>query len=1205
MIAACLAVCFGASVCLAQYDAGPAFPESNGAPASGPAMPSATVLRNETGSTVGVSLAPRQNGLVPQANLSVPIGPRGAVTSAVPPEIDPNPRTQKLSGTSISAQRAAQGLQVLKVDVRGNKSLSLDKIKPYIRTRVGRAFDSDQLEEDVRRLDHTHMFIDVKTYVRVVQGGCEVAFDIVERPILREVKFVGNEYVTKKALQKEADLKPGDPLDTFAVEEARRKLEAYYKKKGYSKARVTLLEGDKPEDRKAIFLINEGVKQKVQVVVFEGNTIATDARLRTQIDTKTPFLYLFSGEFKRSDLDEDVNRLIAYYRGLGFFNVEIGREVHEYDGEDKYSFDLIRSRIGREFNQITQANWVVVTFVIHEGPRFKIRNVSVNGNTKYLSDTLLRDIKLKSGDYFNQSQMTADTTMMQDMYGGVGYAFADVKADIRFLEEPGTLDLVYNVKEGAKYRVDRIDVAIKGEFPHTKITTVLNRLSIHPGDVVDTREIRASERRLKFSGLFENNPAAGETPKLVFSPPESEDGDLEGRGQSQTAGRPGSRPNVRNQSPEPSPDEERVMTLRLEGTAVNQEQWNREQSAAPQGYIYADGSRPTMYPTLQVLAQTPQNQQNPIAYQQQNLQPYQAQYQRQDQTQYPPQNPRQYQTDYQAGYQPAQAAPQRQESYSQSYGQSYPAQQSQQPAAQRQEQTTRQNVWPAPADAQRNYGEPTVVRGQYTDEGRSTPSLPSRLRWLGGDSSRQAASSNGVVQTAYNETQDAAYPQTNPQQSYQQQPQQYQQQGYPQQQYAQADGQQGYSQQPNGAAPQQNLQNQYLAASEMPPPERMVQPIFGQNSPFMSGRAPDEPMASLPINIPVNETQTGRFMLGVGVNSDSGLFGQVVIDEQNFDIFNVPRSWDDIKNFTAWRGNGQRLRIQAMPGTTTQTYSVNFDEPFWMDSQNGLGLGGYYYTRSFTEWYEERIGGRIAIKRQLTSDLNGEIAYRGASIGISNPIDAAMPDLAEVVGKNGLHGFSAGITHDTRDNPYLATQGHLLSFTAEQVIGTFQYPKLDLDARKYFMLHERPDGSGRHVLSVSGKVGWSGDDTPIYDRYFGGGSSSIRGFQYRYASPRAYAPTLGTYEICGGDFQALTSTEYMFPITADDMLRGVIFCDAGTVERSLSDWHDKFRVAPGFGLRITIPAMGSAPIALDFAFPVVSNPGDQKQVFSFFMGFNR
>ena len=131
-------------------------------------------------------------------------------------------------------------------------------------------------------------------------------------------------------------------------------------------------------------------------------------------------------------------------------------------------------------------------------------------------------------------------------------------------------------------------------------------------------------------------------------------------------------------------------------------------------------------------------------------------------------------------------------------------------------------------------------------------------------------------------------------------------------------------------------------------------------------------------------------------------------------------------------------------------------------------------------------------------------------------------------------------------------------------------------------------------------MGITGDDTPIYDNYYAGGFSTIRGFYFRGASPRS--PSGVTI---GGQFQLLISAEYLFPITADDMLRGVVFCDTGTVEPSIDNWQDTYRVAPGFGLRITVPAMGPAPIALDFAFPVSMTPGDREQMFSFFVGFAR
>ena len=50
---------------------------------------------------------------------------------------------------------------------------------------------------------------------------------------------------------------------------------------------------------------------------------------------------------------------------------------------------------------------------------------------------------------------------------------------------------------------------------------------------------------------------------------------------------------------------------------------------------------------------------------------------------------------------------------------------------------------------------------------------------------------------------------------------------------------------------------------------------------------------------------------------------------------------------------------------------------------------------------------------------------------------------------------------------------------------------------------------------------------------------------------------------------------------------------------------DDFRMTLGAGLRVTIPAMGPAPIAVDWGIPVIKNDLDNERVFSFYIGINR
>ena len=140
-------------------------------------------------------------------------------------------------------------------------------------------------------------------------------------------------------------------------------------------------------------------------------------------------------------------KLTAYYRGFGFFYARVGREL--------------------EFNE--KQNWLTITFVIDEGPRYSVRNVSFLGNKKFDNSRLAEKLKLLSGQYFDQNQQNLDLQKLRDEYGGDGYVFAKIEADNRFLEEPGKLDIVYNVEEGARYRVGRINIEIKGENPHTQI----------------------------------------------------------------------------------------------------------------------------------------------------------------------------------------------------------------------------------------------------------------------------------------------------------------------------------------------------------------------------------------------------------------------------------------------------------------------------------------------------------------------------------------------------------------------------------------------------------------------------------------------------------------------------------------------------------------------------------------------------------------
>jgi len=967
-----------------------------------------------------------------------------------------------IGSPSAPVSPASEANRILEVRIEGNHATDVSKL-PKLVTRAGQIFDPQAIEEDVRTLHRSRKFIDVlPKYVRVAEGVV-VIFAVVERPMLRYVKYIGNDHVSTRTLKKKAEIEVGDSMDPYVVEEARRRIESFYHEKGYDSAKVSTVEGSKPGDKGAVFLIDEGRSRKSLWTSFVGNSIASDARLLTQIKSKPGILWLLGGDIDRQKIDDDVDLITAYYRSLGFFQAKVGRELEVVHGA------------GRE--------WTLLTFVISEGPRYSVRNVSFIGNSKFKGEFLSRDLKLTSGEPFNQAKMDADLGLIRDIYGGRGFVFADIRADPRFLEEPGQLDLVYNVAEGQRYRVGKINVRIRGEHPHTRHSTILNRLSLRPGDILDIRKLRDDERRLKSSSLFLADASKGEGPRIVFSKPENTESG------SQQIVRDTGRPGFRGQSPDPESADDALIDLVLEGEAnesLEPMAFEPEPQPAPAGQPPA-GSRPALHHAPAASARSGTVANHPV-WRGQSPQPFA-----------PPVT--------------QQVAPKNQPAWG---------------------------------------GQPLAPAG------------PESL-----DYSRLSAPPPRAPVSVAQQPAAAPFP------------------GGPAADFQPAAMQPGMQPLIQPVAMQPGMQ------PEMMPPGTV--PNFNPDQPFQVFPG-SEPYVV--VDVDAQETQTGRLMIGAGVNSNAGLVGNIVIDEQNFDITRLPRSWDDIRNGTAFRGAGQRFRLEAAPGTQLQRYTATFQEPYLFDTRIGLSTSASYYTRYFYDWAEGRVGGRVGLGYQFAfaPDLSVNAGFRGESVDVYNPRVYA-PAIQNMLGTNSVYGFSSGIIHDTRDSPFMPTQGHLATFEFEQVIGTFVYPRGILEGRQYFLLNERPDGSGRHVLSVGSVLGMTGPNTPAYDNFFAGGYNTLRGFMFRGASPRQNGA------IVGGPFEWLNTVEYLFPITADDSLRGVVFTDFGTVESNVT--IKQMRVSPGIGLRITLPAMGPAPIALDFAVPVAYDQQDSQQLFSFFVGFAR
>ena len=371
----------------------------------------------------------------------------------------------------------------------------------------------------------------------------------------------------------------------------------------------------------------------------------------------------------------------------------------------------------------------------------------------------------------------------------------------------------------------------------------------------------------------------------------------------------------------------------------------------------------------------------------------------------------------------------------------------------------------------------------------------------------------------------------------------------------------------------------------------------GEEPPTIEEIAQDADSPFRDIRVKVKETRTGMFALTANVNSDAGVNGSIVVNQRNFDITRFPTSLDDLFGGKAFRGGGQELRVEAMPGTQLQRYSVTWREPYFLDSRLGLTGSGYFYQRAFAEYTEDRVGARASLDyRFLDSNLwRASASTRLEDVNIRNLSGFAGPKLLADQGHATVLGLRAGLNRDSRDSYLLPSSGSVLDVGAEQILGSVAFPIGTAEYTNYNTLYERKDHSGKIVLANRSQLTAMAGNAPVYERAFAGGFRSLRGFTFRGVSPTENGLHIG------GTFAFLNSHEVQLPLLANDKLWAVAFCDHGTVDDRYS--LSNYRVSVGAGLRVVVPAMGPLPIALDFAVPLRRDPMDNKQLFSFYVGW--
>ncbi|MFG0258344.1 MAG: outer membrane protein assembly factor BamA [Phycisphaerales bacterium JB043] len=389
--------------------------------------------------------------------------------------------------------------------------------------------------------------------------------------------------------------------------------------------------------------------------------------------------------------------------------------------------------------------------------------------------------------------------------------------------------------------------------------------------------------------------------------------------------------------------------------------------------------------------------------------------------------------------------------------------------------------------------------------------------------------------------------------------------------------------------------------------------LFDQQNPARVTVQPEDPShpGFRDVLVEVEETHlTGNVGFIAAVNSDAGVFGSISISQTNFDISDTPETFGELLRGEAFRGGGQTFSLAVSPGSEVSAYTIALSDPSAWDSDLSFRGALSFRQRIFERYDEDRGGGTIVLGRRMGDRWVASLSYRANSVEL-NDIDPIAPvDVFAVQEQNIFHGIALRLSRTTvpvgeEQSP---SRGIRTTLSAEQVVGDFTFSKVGFSQSLFFTVNEDALGRRSKVsLRTSVDHLLPRGEAPVYERLYLGGRQ-FRGFDFRTVSPKGIRNdtlTLGTDPV-GGNWLFFAGIEYEQPLFGeipvapgvnDPVLSIVGFIDSGTVLDDIS--FDDYRVSAGFGLRIRAPALGPAPLAFDFGFPIAKEDSDEEELFSF------
>ncbi len=383
----------------------------------------------------------------------------------------------------MSSPASAQGGS--QIVVEGNRRVEAETVRSYFNVSPGERLDNYKIDQALKALYATGLFQDV----RISQAGGKLVVTVVESPVINRVAFEGNKKIKDDQLSGEVQSKTRGTLSRPTVQADVQRIVEIYRRNGRFDARVVPKIIDLPNNRvDLVFEINEGEKTGIKKIVFVGNKVYGDQRLKDEIKTNETSWFWVVAFFQSADIydpdriEADRDLLRRFYLKHGYADIRVVSAVSVYDPEKK---------------------GFIVTFTIDEGARYRFGKIDIVSSVAAVDPrSLYSRTRAGAGDVYNAEAVEKSVENLSIEVARRGYPFAVVRprGDRDQITHTDRC-LTFTVEDGPRVYIERINV--RGNT-RTRDYVIRREFDVGEGDAFNRALVDRAERRLKNLNYFKS-----------------------------------------------------------------------------------------------------------------------------------------------------------------------------------------------------------------------------------------------------------------------------------------------------------------------------------------------------------------------------------------------------------------------------------------------------------------------------------------------------------------------------------------------------------------------------------------------------------------------------------------------------------------------------------------------------------------------------